>query len=41
MNDPAVGTTPAAGTEINNKNITVQGTALDVAYLDAVTDADN
>jgi hypothetical protein len=41
MNDPAVGTTPAAGTEINNKNITIQGTALDVAYLDAITDADN
>ena len=29
------------GSEIDNKNITVQGTALDVAYLDAVTDADN
>jgi hypothetical protein len=39
--DPAIGTTPAAGTEINNFLITVQGTALDVAYLDAVTDADN
>ncbi|MEO6806012.1 MAG: hypothetical protein ABI286_05045 [Edaphobacter sp.] len=31
----------ADGSEINNKNIIVQGTALDVAYLDAVTDADN
>jgi hypothetical protein len=31
----------ADGSEINNKNITVQGTALDVAYLDAITDADN
>ena len=41
MNDPAVGTTPAAGSEINNVNIILQGTALDVAYLDAVTDADN
>ncbi len=29
------------GSEINNKNIIVQGTALDVAYLDAITDADN
>jgi hypothetical protein len=39
--DPAIGTTPAAGTEIDNSNITVQGTALDVAFLDAVTDAAN
>jgi hypothetical protein len=39
--DPAIGTTPAAGTEINNANIIVQGTALDVAYMDAVTDAAN
>ncbi len=29
------------GSEINNVNIIVQGTALDVAYLDAVTDAAN
>jgi hypothetical protein len=29
------------GSEINNVNVTVQGTALDVAYMDAVTDADN
>jgi hypothetical protein len=27
------------GSEINNSQITVQGTALDVAYMDAVTDA--
>ncbi len=39
--DPANGTTPAAGTEIDNSNFTVQGTVLDVAYLDALTnDAD-
>jgi hypothetical protein len=31
----------ADGSEINNFLITVQGTALDVAYMDAVTDADN
>ena len=31
----------ADGSEINNTNITVQGTALDVAYMDAVTDAAN
>jgi hypothetical protein len=29
----------ADGSEINNKNITIQGTALDVAYMDAFTDA--
>jgi hypothetical protein len=29
------------GSEINNVNIIVQGTALDVAYLDAQTDVDN
>ncbi|MDQ2833992.1 MAG: hypothetical protein M3Y50_09660 [Acidobacteriota bacterium] len=29
------------GSEINNTNITVQGTALDVAYLDASTDGTN
>jgi hypothetical protein len=29
------------GSEIDNKNVTVQGTALDVAYMDAVTDAAN
>jgi hypothetical protein len=26
------------GSEINNQYITVQGTALDVAYMDALTD---
>jgi hypothetical protein len=31
----------ADGSEINNVNIIVQGTALDVAYMDAITDADN
>ena len=31
----------ADGSEINNTLIIVQGTALDVAYLDAQTDADN
>lgn len=29
------------GSEINNQYITVQGTALDVAYLDAIADTDN
>jgi hypothetical protein len=29
----------ADGSEINNKNIIIQGTALDVAYMDAFTDA--
>ena len=29
------------GSEIDNKNVTVQGTALDVAYMDAITDAAN
>lgn len=29
------------GSEISNVNVIVQGTALDVAYMDAVTDADN
>ena len=31
----------ADGSEINNQYITVQGTALDVAYMDATTDAAN
>lgn len=31
----------ADGSEINNSLITVQGTALDVAYLDSITDADD
>lgn len=35
--DPAFRTTPAAGTEINNTNIIIQGTVLDVAYMDAYT----
>ena len=39
--DPAYGTTPAAGSEINNTNFTVQGTVLDVAYMDALTNAAN
>ena len=39
--DPAVNTTPVAGTEIDNTNITVQGTVLDVAYMDALTNAAN
>jgi hypothetical protein len=29
------------GSEIDNKNVIVQGTALDVAYLDAITDTDD
>jgi hypothetical protein len=29
------------GSEINNVNVIVQGTALDVAYMDAITDQDN
>ncbi len=29
------------GSEIDNKNVIVQGTALDVAYMDAIADADN
>jgi hypothetical protein len=39
--DPAVGTTPAAGSEIDNINLTIQGTVLDVAYMDALTNAAN
>ncbi len=31
----------ADGSEIDNEFITVQGTALDVAYMDAITNADN
>lgn len=31
----------ADGSEINNQYITIQGTALDVAYMDAITDAAN
>jgi hypothetical protein len=40
-NDPAVGTTPPAGSEINNYNFTIQGTVLDVAYMDALTNSAN
>ena len=29
------------GSEIDNKNVIVQGTALDVAYMDSITDADD
>jgi len=36
LNDPARGSTPAAGTELDNTNFTVQGTVLDVAYIDAL-----
>jgi hypothetical protein len=39
--DPAFNTTPAAGSEIDNYNITVQGTVLDVAYIDAETNSAN
>ena len=39
--DPARGTTPAAGSEINNFNITIQGNVLDVAYMDALTNTAN
>ena len=31
----------ADGSEINNQYVTVQGTALDVAYMDALTDDAN
>lgn len=40
-NDPAVGTTPAAGSELDNFNLTIQGTVLDVAYMDASTNSSN
>jgi hypothetical protein len=39
--EPGYGTTPAPGTELNNFYITVQGTVFDVAYIDALTNADN
>jgi hypothetical protein len=39
--DPAIGTTPPAGSEIDNTNITIQGTVLDVAYMDALTNSAN
>jgi hypothetical protein len=41
VSDPAVGTTPPAGSELNNANITIQGTVLDVAYMDALTNSAN
>jgi hypothetical protein len=41
QNDPAVGTTPAVGKELDNTNITIQGTVLDVAYIDALTNTAN
>jgi hypothetical protein len=41
VNDPAVGATPAAGSELDNSNMTIQGTVLDVAYMDALTNAAN
>ena len=41
VTDPAVGTTPPAGSEINNTNLTIQGTVLDVAYMDAATNSAN
>jgi hypothetical protein len=41
INDPARGTTPAVGTELDNTNLTIQGTVLDVAYMDAVTNDAN
>jgi hypothetical protein len=39
--DPAYNTAPALGAELNNYNITVQGTVLDVAYMDALTNDAN
>ena len=41
QNDPMYGQTPAAGTEVNNTNVTVQGTVLDVAFPDATTNQAN
>lgn len=41
LGDPAVGTTPPAGSEVNQTNISIQGTALDVAYMDALTNSAN
>ncbi|HEX4154688.1 MAG TPA: hypothetical protein VHY48_03660 [Acidobacteriaceae bacterium] len=41
QSDPAVGTTPAAGSELNNANFTIQGTVNDVAYMDALTNSAN
>jgi len=36
LNDPAHGTQPAAGLELDNTNFTIQGTVLDMAYIDAL-----
>jgi hypothetical protein len=41
LGDPAVGTHPAAGSEIDQTNISIQGTVLDVAYMDALTNTAN
>jgi hypothetical protein len=37
----ATGGTRTAGTAIDNQNVTVTGTAYDVAYMDALTDSNN
>lgn len=39
--EPGYGTTPVAGTELNNYLITIQGTVLDVVYMDASTNSVN
>jgi hypothetical protein len=41
LGDPVVGTHPAAGSEVNQTNISIQGTVLDVAYMDALTNSAN
>lgn len=41
LGDPVVGTHPAAGSEVDQTNISVQGTVLDVAYMDALTNTAN
>jgi hypothetical protein len=41
LGDPVVGTTPAAGSEVDQTNISIQGTVLDVAYMDALTNTAN
>jgi len=37
QNDPAHGNQPTAGTELDNTNFTIQGTVLDMAYIDALS----
>jgi hypothetical protein len=37
----ATGGSYTAGTAIDNSNVTVTGTAYDVAYMDATSDSDN